>query len=141
MPNNNDLSRFEEIQKDVYGTALNEIRAGKKMGHWMWFIFPQIQGLGSSDLARYYAIKDKVEATQYLKHELLGKRLIEISRELLMLDTNDAVNILGQIDSLKLRSSMTLFSLLENTDPVFQRVINKFFGGNVDERTVALLNG
>lgn len=125
---------------DSYDAALGEIKAGKKTGHWMWFIFPQIQGLGSSEMARYYAIKDKSEGIQYLHHAVLGNRLIEISRELLRLNTNDAVSIFGHIDSLKLRSSMTLFSLLENTDPVFQQVLDKYFDGEVDPKTLALLN-
>lgn len=136
----NTLSRFEAIQADVYQNALREIKAGKKTSHWMWFIFPQIQGLGSSDMAKYYAIQNKSEAEHYLSDAVLGKRLVEISRELLKLPTGTAEEIFGYTDSLKLRSSMTLFSLLDKTDPVFQQVLDKYFGGRPDAKTIALLN-
>lgn len=138
MKNSDDLSRFEDAQDGVYPSALAEIRSGRKRGHWMWFIFPQIYGLGSSDMARYYAIKNKAEAIDYLQHPMLGKRLIEISQELLKLRTNNAEEVFGTIDSLKLRSCMTLFSLLGNSNPVFNEVIKKFFDGP-DKKTLALL--
>lgn len=136
----NTLSRFEAIQADVYQNALSEIKAGKKTSHWMWFIFPQIQGLGSSEMAKYYALQNKSEAEHYLSDAVLGKRLVEISRELLKLPTGTAEEIFGYTDSLKLRSSMTLFSLLDKTDPVFQQVLDKYFGGRPDAKTIALLN-
>lgn len=135
-----NLTRFLDAQTEHYGTAFKEIRAGRKATHWMWFIFPQIKGLGFSDTARFYAINDKQEASAFLGHETLGTNLIEISNELLKLHTTDAIRIFGTIDSLKLRSSMTLFAVLENTHPVFQRVLDKFFEGSHDMKTIELLN-
>ena len=133
------LSRFLDAQKDTYAIALNEIKKGRKTSHWMWYIFPQIKGLGFSETSKYYAIKDKREAQEYLNHEILGPRLMEISTALLKLETNNPVSVFGSIDSVKLKSSMTLFSLLENTDPIFQKVLDKFFGGEKDEKTVRIL--
>ena len=106
----------------------------------MWFIFPQIRGLGFSETSKFYAIKNKSEATEYLNHEILGPRLIEISTELLKLHSFNSVEIFGNTDSLKLKSSMTLFSQLESENPVFQKVLDKFFGGRKDEKTIQLLN-
>src|SRR5690606_37472096 len=125
---------------ESYLLALNEIKNGKKTTHWMWYIFPQIAGLGFSETARFYAIKNRNEATAYLNHEILEARLIEISAELLKLPTNDPIEVFGNIDSKKLKSSMTLFSLLEHTNPVFQQVLDKFFGGVKDEKTIKLLH-
>ena len=139
MPTENNITRFLDAQKSVYEIALKEIKKGKKMSHWMWYIFPQINGLGFSDTAKFYAIKNKDEANEYLHHDILGKRLVEISTELLKLNTSNAVEVFGQVDSLKLKSSMTLFSLLGSTDPVFQKVLDKFFGGKKDEKTIQLL--
>ncbi len=139
MTTKNNLTRFLEAQNGVYKDALTEVKNGNKQGHWMWYIFPQISGLGFSETTRYYAIKNKREATEYLSHEILGARLVEISTELLKLKTNNAVTVFGSIDSLKLKSSMTLFSLLENSSPVFQRVLDKFYGGKNDENTIRLL--
>ncbi|RYZ52488.1 MAG: DUF1810 domain-containing protein [Sphingobacteriales bacterium] len=130
------LQRFVLAQREHYDQALSEIKAGRKKSHWMWYIFPQISGLGLSETAIYYAIADKAEASAYLQHDLLGARLVEISRQLLVVGTNDPVWIFGQTDSMKLRSSMTLFASLEQTDPVFEEVLQKFFHGHRDERTV-----
>lgn len=105
----------------------------------MWFIFPQFQGLGHSETARCYAIRDKEEATRYLAHPVLSRRLIEISQSLLLLPSTPAVEIFGSVDSLKLHSSMTLFSLLEKTHPVFQEVLDVFFDGKKDRKTVELM--
>jgi len=105
----------------------------------MWFIFPQMQGLGHSETARYYAIRDKEEATRYLAHPVLGKRLIEISTELLHVPATRAVDIFGTVDSLKLHSSMTLFSLLDKPHPVFQQALDVFFEGRKDSRTVEIV--
>lgn len=138
MSNKKNLIRFLEAQNDVYEIALKEIRNGSKKGHWMWYIFPQIDGLGSSQTTTFYSIKNRSEAREYLNHEILGTRLIEISNELLKLNTN-SIEIFGQIDSMKLQSSMTLFSLLENTNPVFQKVLDKYFSGMKDENTFQLL--
>jgi uncharacterized protein (DUF1810 family) len=131
--------RFISAQQHDYQTALQEIRSGRKRSHWMWYIFPQIDGLGFSDMARRYAIKDLDEATEYLKHPLLGSRLIEISKALLELPGNSATSIMGSPDDLKLHSSMTLFSLVPGADPVFDAVIKKFFGGQKDNGTLKLI--
>src|SRR5579885_2152596 len=119
MDSKNNLSRFLEAQKKDFEIALHEIKKGKKTQHWMWYIFPQIKGLGFSEMSKYYAIRDKAEAQEYLNHEILGARLIEISTALLNLNTNDPVSVFGSIDSVKLKSSMTLFSLMENSNSVF----------------------
>ena len=139
MEKKDNLLRFLEAQKGVYEQALAEIKRGRKTSHWMWFIFPQLQGLGYSETARFFAIKNKEEAAHYLKHPVLGNRLIEISNALLSLSTKNAVEIFGSVDSLKLNSSMTLFSLIENTDPVFQQVIDQFFDGKKDVKTIKLV--
>ncbi|MFD2163163.1 DUF1810 domain-containing protein [Paradesertivirga mongoliensis] len=135
----NSLHRFYEAQKDVYQTALNEIRSGKKQTHWMWFIFPQLAGLGRTETSKFYAIRDLAEAELYLKDAVLGDRLIEISRALLDIKGKSAYEILGSPDDLKLRSSMTLFSLVKNCDPVFSQILQRYFSGKVDETTLRLL--
>jgi len=130
------LHKFIKAQERDYETAIAEIKNGRKHSHWMWYIFPQMQGLGFSETSRYYAIKNIDEAIAYLNHPILGKRLIEISKILLILPGNNANKILGTPDDLKLKSSMTLFSALPNTDPVFQSVLNKFFNGEKDQATL-----
>ncbi len=139
MTTPHNLDRFLRAQEGIYDTALAEIKNGRKASHWMWFIFPQIKGLGHSDTAKFYAIKDKKEAQEYLDHPVLGQRLIEISEELLQLHSTNAVQIFGNIDAMKLKSSMTLFSLLPNTDLVFQKVLDKFFHGEKDNPTIEIL--
>jgi len=139
MNETNMLSRFLEAQQNTYDKALIEIKSGKKRGHWMWYIFPQIKGLGFTETSKYYAIKDLREATEYLKTPTLRNRLVEISDALLQLDTRDAFAIFGSPDELKLKSSMTLFSSTPNSDPVFAQVINEFFDGNKDEKTLQLI--
>jgi len=134
-----DLQRFLDAQQRDYPTALSEIKAGRKRSHWMWYVFPQVQGLGYSETARFYAIQNRQEAGAYLQHPMLGPRLREISAALLALESTDATRIMGSPDDLKLRSSMTLFAALEGADPVFQRVLDKFFGGEPDEKTFQLL--
>lgn len=140
MAPTDNLARFLDAQTNTYEAALKEIKSGRKTSHWMWFIFPQIAGLGLSETARFYAIRNAKEAAEYLAHPVLGTRLIEISTALAGLSTNNAIEVFGSIDSMKLKSSMTLFSLLENAHPVFQKVLDKFFDGKKDEKTVALLN-
>ncbi|MEP6596223.1 MAG: DUF1810 domain-containing protein [Ginsengibacter sp.] len=140
MSNNYNLERFIEAQHTDYATALSEIKHGRKQSHWMWYIFPQVLGLGYTSTSILYAIKDLDEATAYLNHEVLGKRLIEISNALLALETNDTQKIFGNPDDMKLRSSMTLFTLVPGADEVFQKVLDKFFNGEKDERTLQLLN-
>ena len=132
-----DLDRFIKAQDKLYDIAYSEIKNGRKESHWMWFIFPQIQGLGSSNLAVYYSIESLGEAKEYMNHPLLGKRLIDISNELLKHDCS--INtILGDIDSLKLNSSMTLFSLVSE-DKVFDKVIDKFYDGKKDDITLDIV--
>ena len=135
------LQRFLDAQEKDYPVALSEIKNGKKKSHWMWYIFPQIQSLGFSETSKFYAIKNIEEAEEFLNHTVLGYRLIEICNELLNLETNDAHKIFGSPDDLKLRSSMTLFSTLSNTNPVFQKVLDKFFKGEKDEKTLQIING
>lgn len=132
------LERFVQAQARSYDTALAEIRSGRKSSHWMWYIFPQIAGLGMSSTAQYYAIADLSEARAYWEHPLLGARLREISEALLTLDTDDAGEVFGWPDELKLRSSMTLFARASDC-PVFQKVLDKYYGGLEDERTLRLL--
>jgi uncharacterized protein (DUF1810 family) len=136
-----NLERFLDAQEATYQTALSEIKKGKKQSHWMWYIFPQIQGLGFSETSKFYAIKDIAEAEQYLKHTLLGSRLILLCNELLKLESDNANKIFGSPDDLKLRSSMTLFSVTQNTDPVFQLVLEKFFDGIKDNKTLQIISG
>lgn len=135
------MQRFIEAQQRDYENALAEIKSGRKRSHWMWYIFPQIHGLGFSETSRFYAIKNSQEASAYLHHPLLGKRLIEVSNALLDLDTDDAQSVFGSPDDLKLRSSMTLFASLTKTDSIFQSVLNKFFHGKKDEKTLEILAG
>ena len=134
-----NLERFIQAQKPVFQTALAELKAGKKQSHWMWYIFPQIQGLGFTETSRFYAIKDRNEAQEYLKHRVLGPRLVMLASELLQLGTSDAYQVFGSPDELKLHSSMTLFAELEDTDPVFEQVLRKYFGGRKDNRTLKIL--
>ncbi len=134
------LKRFTDAQEDSYVIAFSEIQQGRKQSHWMWFIFPQIAGLGFSETSRYYAIKDLQEAAGFLKHPVLGSRLINISRELLKLKTDDAHRVFGSPDDLKLKSCMTLFSMLPEADPVFNTVLEKFFNGEKDTKTLHLIS-
>jgi len=135
----NDLQRFLDAQERYFETALSEIRGGRKRSHWMWYIFPQIAGLGFSSTSKFYAVKDKQEADDYLRHPVLGKRLVEISNALLEIEGKTANQIFGSPDDAKLKSSMTLFGALENTDPVFQEVLDKYFDGAKDEKTLKLI--
>ena len=135
MTKENTLKRFIDAQETYYKTALSEIKNGRKQSHWMWYIFPQIQGLGFSETSRFYAIKDTAEADEFLKHPVLGSRLVLICNELLALQSDNATTIFGYPDDLKLRSSMTLFASLQDTDPVFQLVLEKYFKGIKDENT------
>jgi uncharacterized protein (DUF1810 family) len=139
MPPLPDLQRFLDAQGRDYQTALGEIKAGRKRSHWMWYIFPQVQGLGYSSMAQHYAIADAREAAAYLAHLTLGPRLVEISRALLALPGSNATAVMGTPDDLKLRSSMTLFAKVPGADAVFQQVLDKFFGGRPDEQTLRRL--
>jgi uncharacterized protein (DUF1810 family) len=135
----NDLKRFLDAQEDDFAIALSEIRNGRKQSHWMWYIFPQIAGLGFSSTSKFYAVNDLSEAEEYLRHPILGKRLIEISEVLLEIEGKTAHQIFGSPDDLKLKSSMTLFASLKETNPVFQKVLDKYFDGAKDGRTLELI--
>ena len=146
-----NLERFVKAQNE-YGTyelALSEIKAGRKRSHWIWFIFPQLKGLGFSYNAQYYGIEDSNEAKEYLEHPVLGPRLLEISEALLRLQENDpAVVMGGSPDDMKLKSSMTLFAAVSEAvseavstpDSVFHQVLEKFFGGKMDEKTLKIIS-
>ncbi|MES2268562.1 MAG: DUF1810 domain-containing protein [Bacteroidota bacterium] len=135
----NDLKRFLEAQSKDYAVALAEIRNGRKRSHWMWYIFPQVAGLGYSGMSSRYAIRGLTEAVEYLAHPVLGARLVEISKALLALPGSNATTVMGSPDDLKLRSSMTLFSLVPGADPVFEAVIGKYFQGEKDKATLKLI--
>ncbi len=135
-----DLNRFVEAQSPVYDQALAELRAGRKRTHWMWFVFPQIEGLGSSDTARFYAIADRAEAAAYLKHPLLGPRLRQCAAALLGVEGRTGLEILGSPDDLKARSCMTLFAELPDADPVFRQVLEKYYAGEPCRRTLEILD-
>ncbi|GAA4795036.1 DUF1810 domain-containing protein [Olivibacter ginsenosidimutans] len=134
-----DLERFLTAQDKDYAIALTEIKNGQKKSHWMWYIFPQIKGLGYSELSQFYAINDLHEAQAYLEHPILGERFIHISNELFKLPLHDARSIFGYPDDLKLRSSLTLFQALPHTNPIFQKLLTKFFQGKKDDRTLQIL--
>jgi len=135
------LRRFLSAQERDYDRALEEIRGGRKRSHWMWYIFPQVQGLGFSSTAQYYGIKDLEEAKDYMEHPLLSARLVEISQALLTLPGNNATAVMGYPDDLKLCSCMTLFEQAKPEEPVFGAVLDKFYGGERDARTLAILSG
>ena len=134
------LNRFKEAQTHAYDQALSEIRRGRKTGHWMWYVFPQLRGLGRSGTADYYGIVDLEEAKAYLDDPILGPRLTEISEALMQLEEKDAGRIFGYPDELKLRSCMTLFEAASpRNDNVFSRVLDAFYNGERDGRTLELL--
>jgi uncharacterized protein (DUF1810 family) len=136
-----DLDRFVQAQDDhgTYDAALAELRAGRKTSHWMWFVFPQVAGLGRSPTAQHFAIASLDEARAYLAHPVLGPRLRESCEALTGLETTDPVGVLGGIDAAKLRSSMTLFLRAAPDEPVFQRVLDQYFAGAPDDATDELL--
>ena len=133
------LDRFLDAQRGDYAVALAEMRRGRKTSHWMWYIFPQIAGLGQSSTARYYSIRDLEEAREYYAHPVLGQRLREISGALLEPRGSDPVAVFGGIDSMKLKSSMTLFAVAAPDDPLFQQVLDKYYGGEQDVLTLRIL--
>ena len=136
----NDLKRFLDAQANDFERALAEIKRGRKQSHWMWYIFPQIAGLGFSETSRFYAVKDRAEAELYLAHPVLGARLVRISEALLEIEGKTANQIFGSPDDMKLKSSMTLFGALKNTNPVFQSILDKYFNGTNDLRTLQLID-
>lgn len=134
-----DLNRFLKAQEQSYETALSEIRSGQKRSHWIWYIFPQVKGLGFSYTSEFYGIDGLDEAKAYMGNGLLRKRLVETSEALLSLESSDAGYVMGYPDDLKLRSSMTLFAEASSETEVFQKVLDKFFGGKKDQKTLDLL--
>ncbi len=135
-----NLARFVEAQAAIYVQALAELRAGRKTTHWMWFVFPQLKGLGRSHAAEFYGIADLEEARAYLAHPLLGPRLVECAEALLAVPSGSAADILGTPDDLKLRSCATLFARAAGPTSVFERVLRRFFEGRPDPRTVEALD-
>lgn len=132
------LSRFVQAQESAYDQALSEIRSGRKRSHWMWYIFPQYDGLGSSATAERFAIKSVAEAEAYLRHPVLGPRLMECAEAALAVDGQTASDVFGYPDDLKLRSCATLFACISPSGSVFERLLDKYFQGERDDRTVHL---
>ena len=137
MTDPHDLQRFLDAQARTYDQALQELRAGHKRTHWMWFVFPQVAGLGRSGMAQRFAISGLEEARAYLSHPLLGPRLVACARALTALDTADADAVLGPVDAQKLHSSMTLFARAAPDEPVFREVLDHYFDGAEDEATTS----
>ena len=130
-----NLERFINAQENSYKIALKEIQNGEKRSHWMWFIFPQIDGLGMSSMSREYSLKNQQEAKDYLDHNILGNRLIEITRALMKIEQKSARSIFGYPDDLKLKSSMTLFKIISPENKLFSDILVKYFNGEVCEHT------
>ncbi|KQO62497.1 calpastatin [Curtobacterium sp. Leaf261] len=137
-----DLERFVEAQADgVHDRAVAELRGGRKRSHWMWFVFPQVAGLGSSEMAARYAIRSRAEAEAYLAHPVLGPRLLGATDTVLGAPSPDVVTLLGPVDALKLRSCMTLFAATAPDPASFRAVLARWFDGGADSATLALLEG
>ena len=134
-----DLGRFVKAQEGVYGTALSEVRAGRKRSHWMWYIFPQFAGLGSSPTSRHYSIKSHAEAEAYLRHPIVGPRLVECCEAVTGVEGRSAHEIFGSPDDMKLRSCLTLFAHVSAPGSVFEQALGKCFRGEPDEQTLRLL--
>ena len=140
MADPEDLERFLDAQSAIYSTALGELRAGRKRSHWMWFVFPQLRGLGVSETSARFGIEGEPEARAYLAHPLLGPRLLECAQALIDLAGNpDAEEIFGELDALKLRSSMTLFASIAGPASPFSAVLERYFDGRPDPATVEIL--
>jgi uncharacterized protein (DUF1810 family) len=135
-----DLERFVVAQDPVYAAVVDELRRGRKSSHWMWFVFPQIAGLGRSETSRYYAIRSLDEARRYLEHPVLGARLRECARLVISTDVPSAEEVFGSVDAAKLRSSMTLFTLAAPQEVLFGEVLERFFNGRRDSATEALVS-
>lgn len=134
-----NIMRFIKAQEGVYIKVMHELKSGKKRSHWMWFIFPQVAGLGYSETSKYYSIKSINEAEQYLQHPVLGKRLEECCSAVLSVQDKSARDIFGSPDDSKLLSSMTLFSFVSSTPAIFDKVISKYYNDKKDGRTIAIL--
>jgi uncharacterized protein (DUF1810 family) len=139
MSDTHNLQRFVEAQDRVYARVVTELRAGRKTSHWMWFVFPQVSGLGSSPMAQQYAIGSLAEATAYLDHPVLGARLRECTQLVLDVQEKDISDILGYPDDLKFHSSMTLFALADGAPPVFDAALGKYFNAEPDVTTLEIL--
>ncbi|MFH6935990.1 DUF1810 domain-containing protein [Flavobacterium sp. FlaQc-30] len=139
MNQEDGIERYKSAHENAYGHALEEIKNGKKQSHWMWYIFPQIRGLGFTEYNIYYGIKDLNEAREYLHDPILGAHLIEISEALLSQKGKTALEIFGRPDERKLKSCMTLFNKICNTNPIFQKVLDKYCLGLEDDKTIAIL--
>jgi uncharacterized protein (DUF1810 family) len=135
-----ELVRFVSAQRDSFDLALSEVRIGRKSSHWMWYIFPQLRGLGRSSTSQRYGIADSDEAYAYLMHDFLGLRLITICEAALSVEGRSATDIFGKPDDMKLQSCATLFAHVSNAGSVFHKIIDKYFDGKTDRRTVQLLN-
>jgi uncharacterized protein (DUF1810 family) len=134
-----NLNRFIQAQENVYPQVLKELQNGKKTSHWMWFIFPQIEGLGHSSTAIYYSIKGIAEANEYMAHAILGARLLECSNTIIKIKDKSADDIFGYPDNMKLKSCMTLFNFIAPGQKVFEDVLKKYFSGEQDSQTLARL--
>jgi len=134
-----DLSRLTNAQESIYDSVLAELRNGRKRTHWMWYIFPQIDGLGHSATSKHYAIKSIEEARQYLNHPVLGQRLLECAEAVFAIEGRSISEIFGYPDNLKLKSSMTLFAYMAAPCSVFARILDKYFNGEQDALTLQLL--
>lgn len=139
MADRYNLQRFVDAQERVADTVTRELREGQKRSHWMWYVFPQVHGLGHSMMAQSYAIRSLGEAKAYLEHPVLGKRLVEWTRIVCDLEGTSAEEIFGYPDYLKFRSSMTLFSRVDGADPVFSEALEKYYGGEPDSKTLRIL--
>jgi uncharacterized protein (DUF1810 family) len=135
------LNRFIKAQDESYDEIIRELKNGEKVTHWMWYVFPQIAGLGQSATEKFYAIQDPSEAQAYLDHPVLGKRLLECTKIVMSLRGKSALAIFGDIDAMKFRSSMTLFISVAGSDSVFQEAIEKYFEGKPDPKTLDILSG
>jgi len=140
METMNDLSRFVKAQTTTYDQALEEIRSGKKKSHWIWYIFPQLKGLGMSQTSEFYGIEDLEEAKAYLSDPVLGQRLKDITTALAELPEYDPEKVLGYPDNLKVRSCMTLFHAADPDEKLFQLILDKYFDGQKDPKTMEMLN-
>jgi len=134
-----DLERFLKAQEEAFEIALEELRSGRKSSHWIWFVFPQIAGLGHSPTAQHYAIRSLEEAHAYLAHSVLGARLHECLKALQLLETDDAQSVLGDLDAMKFRSSLTLFAEADPGDAIVDAALDRWFGGERDAKTLQLL--
>ncbi|MEZ4726190.1 MAG: DUF1810 domain-containing protein [Caldilineaceae bacterium] len=134
-----NLARFASAQEKVYPTVLAELHSGEKRSHWMWYIFPQIAGLGRSPTAQYYAIRSRAEADHYLAHPILGPRLRECTAAVLAIQGRSVWEIFGSPDDLKLKSCMTLFAAVAGSDPIFAQVLERYFQGEPDHNTLRRL--